>query len=118
MFIPDETVTIPGKFKTHTFIVVRMGDDLTTFIMPKVEKIRGLNLPDPQGPSQACIGKTLPFTFIVMFGSVVMKMKKHCFNMSVHTAHSVAYEVMHNTLCFVLTERLKILGTEDIQKHC
>ena len=33
---------------------------LTTFTVPKVEKIWSLNLPDPQGPSQACIGKTLP----------------------------------------------------------
>jgi hypothetical protein len=37
-----------------------MGDDLTTFIVPKVEKLRSLNLPDPQGPAQACSGKTLP----------------------------------------------------------
>jgi hypothetical protein len=36
------------------------GDDFTTFIMPKVEKIRSLNLPDPEGPAQACSGKTLP----------------------------------------------------------
>jgi hypothetical protein len=28
---------------------VRKGDDLTTFIVPKVEKIRSLNLPDPLG---------------------------------------------------------------------
>jgi hypothetical protein len=38
---------------------VREGDDLTTFIVPKVEKIRRLNLPDPQGPAQACSGKIL-----------------------------------------------------------
>jgi hypothetical protein len=39
---------------------VRKGDDLTTFTVPKVEKIRYLNLPNPQGPAQACSGKTLP----------------------------------------------------------
>ena len=39
---------------------VRKGDDITTFIVPKVEKIRSLNLPDPQGPAQACSEKTLP----------------------------------------------------------
>jgi hypothetical protein len=32
----------------------------------KVEKIRSLNLPDPQGPAQACRGKTLLFTFTVI----------------------------------------------------
>jgi hypothetical protein len=30
---------------------VRKGDDLTIFIVPKVEKIRSLNLPDPQRPA-------------------------------------------------------------------
>jgi hypothetical protein len=39
---------------------VRKGDDLTIFIVPKVEKIRSLNLPEPQGPTWACSGKTLP----------------------------------------------------------
>jgi hypothetical protein len=39
---------------------VRKGNDLTTFTVPEVEKIRSLNLPDTQGPAQACIGKTLP----------------------------------------------------------
>jgi hypothetical protein len=39
---------------------VRKGDDLTTFIVPKVEKIRSLNVPDPPGPAQACSGKPLP----------------------------------------------------------
>jgi hypothetical protein len=39
---------------------VRKGDDLSTFTVPKVEKIRSLSLPDPQGPAQACNGKTLP----------------------------------------------------------
>jgi hypothetical protein len=42
---------------------VRKGDDLTTFIVPKVEKIRSLNLPDPQGLAQTCNGKTLPLPF-------------------------------------------------------
>ena len=37
---------------------MRKGDDLTAFIVPKVEKIQSLNLPDPQGPAQACGGKT------------------------------------------------------------
>ena len=39
---------------------MRKGDDLITFTLPKVEKIRSLNLPYPQGPVQACSGKTLP----------------------------------------------------------
>ena len=45
---------------------MRKGDDLTTFIAPKVEKIRNLILPDPQGPAQACSGNSLPFTLPVM----------------------------------------------------
>ena len=44
-----------------TLAWVRRGDDLTTFIVPKVEKIRSLNLPDPQGSTQACSGKILHF---------------------------------------------------------
>jgi hypothetical protein len=32
---------------------VRKGDDITTFIVPKVEKIRSLNLPDS---SRGCSG--------------------------------------------------------------
>jgi hypothetical protein len=40
---------------------VRKGEDLTTFIVPKVMKNpQALNLPDPQGPVQASSGKTLP----------------------------------------------------------
>ena len=39
---------------------MRKGDDLTIFIASKVKKIRSLNLPDPQGLSQACSGQTLP----------------------------------------------------------
>jgi hypothetical protein len=27
----------------------------------RIEKIRSLNLPDPQGPAQACSGNTLPY---------------------------------------------------------
>jgi hypothetical protein len=42
---------------------VRKGDDFTAFIVPKVEKIRSLNLPDSQGPAQACSGKPLPLSF-------------------------------------------------------
>jgi hypothetical protein len=38
---------------------VRKGDGLTTFMVPKVEKIRSLNLAGPQGPAQACSGKRL-----------------------------------------------------------
>ena len=38
----------------------RKGNDLTTFVVPKVEKMRSPNLPDPKGPAQACSGKTLP----------------------------------------------------------
>jgi hypothetical protein len=37
------------------------GDDLTTFIVPKVEKFRSLNLPNPHGRSEARSGKALPF---------------------------------------------------------
>jgi hypothetical protein len=39
---------------------VRKGDDLTTFIVPKVEKIRSLKLLEPQEPAQACKGKISP----------------------------------------------------------
>jgi hypothetical protein len=39
---------------------VRKGDDLTTLIVLKVEKIRSPNLPDLQGHAQACSGNTLP----------------------------------------------------------
>ena len=35
------------------------ADDLTAFIVPNVKKIRGLNLPDPHGPVQACSGTAL-----------------------------------------------------------
>jgi hypothetical protein len=42
---------------------VRKGDDLRTFIVPKVEKIRSLNLLESQGPAQACSRKTLPLSF-------------------------------------------------------
>jgi hypothetical protein len=48
---------------------VRKGDDLTTFIVPKVEKIRSLNLPDPQGPAEACSGKTLPLIIIIIISA-------------------------------------------------
>jgi hypothetical protein len=48
-----------------------MGDDLTTFIVPKVEKIRSLNLPDPQGLAQACSGKTLPYISSSSSSSVI-----------------------------------------------
>jgi hypothetical protein len=36
------------------------NDDLITFVVPKVEKIRSPSLPDPQGPAQVRSGKTLP----------------------------------------------------------
>jgi hypothetical protein len=36
---------------------VRKGDDVTTFILPKVEKIRSLNLPDPKGLLRPVAGK-------------------------------------------------------------
>jgi hypothetical protein len=35
---------------------VRKGDDLTTFIVQKVKKIRSLNFPDPQGPARPVEG--------------------------------------------------------------
>jgi hypothetical protein len=41
------------------------GDDLTAFIVPKVEKIGSLNLLEPQEPLQACSGKPLPFTHFI-----------------------------------------------------
>jgi hypothetical protein len=37
---------------------VRKADDFTTFTVPKVEKIRSLNLLDPKGPAQARSEKT------------------------------------------------------------
>ena len=46
---------------------VRNDDDFTTFIVPKVEKIRSLNHPDPQGHVQACSGKTLPLLLLLSF---------------------------------------------------
>ena len=36
---------------------MRKDDDLTTFIVPKVEKIRSFILPDPQGPLLPVEGK-------------------------------------------------------------
>ena len=36
------------------------GDDLITFIAPKVEKIRSLNLPEPLGPPWPVAGPPLP----------------------------------------------------------
>ena len=45
---------------------MRKGDDLIAFIVPKVEKIRGLNLPDPHGLAQACSGTDLLFTLLVL----------------------------------------------------
>jgi hypothetical protein len=44
---------------------VRKGDDLTTLLVPNVKKIRSLNLPDTQGPVQACSGKLLVLTPMV-----------------------------------------------------
>jgi hypothetical protein len=44
---------------------VSKGDYLTTFIVPKVEKIRSLNLADPQGPTCASSGKTLPLHYAI-----------------------------------------------------
>jgi hypothetical protein len=35
---------------------VRKGDDLTSFIVPKVKKIRSLKLPDPLGPPRPVEG--------------------------------------------------------------
>ena len=35
---------------------VHKGDDLTTFIVPKVERIRSLNLPEPLGPPWPVVG--------------------------------------------------------------
>ena len=46
------------------------GDDITTFIVPKVEKIRSLNLPEPLGPAQACSGKTLPLPYVYKIHSM------------------------------------------------
>ena len=40
------------------------ADDLTTFIVPNVKKIRSLNLPDPQGPVEACSGTAFYTTHI------------------------------------------------------
>jgi hypothetical protein len=46
---------------------VHNGDDLTTFIVPNVEKIRSLDLPDPQRPVQARSAKTLPLPFLDLY---------------------------------------------------
>ena len=40
------------------------GDDLTTVIVPKADKIRSLNLPDPQGPAQPVAGHLYLFTHL------------------------------------------------------
>jgi hypothetical protein len=40
---------------------VPKSDDLTTFIVPHVKKIRSLNLSDPHGPVQACSGIALQY---------------------------------------------------------
>jgi hypothetical protein len=40
---------------------VRKDDYLTTFIVPKVEKIRSLNLPSPQGLLRPIVGKLYLF---------------------------------------------------------
>ena len=42
---------------------MRKSDDLTTFIVPKLEKIQNLNLLEPQEPHQACSGRPLPLPF-------------------------------------------------------
>ena len=54
---------------------MRKGDDLTTFIVPKVEKIRGLNLPEPLGPPRPVAGQLL---YSVELGYNVMK-QTECF---------------------------------------
>ena len=80
---------------------MRKGDDLTTFIVPKVEKIRSLNLPDPQGPVQACSGKALPlssfqslidtlFSGVCLFSSLLVELSDNTrYNTWVGIAQSV-----------------------------
>ena len=43
---------------------MRKGDDLTTFIVPKVKKIRSLNLPEPHGSPRPVAGH---FTIFIFF---------------------------------------------------
>jgi hypothetical protein len=64
---------------------VRKGDDLTTFIVLKVEKIRSLNLPDPEGPAQAWAGKLLVVVVVVaaavVAGGFHLRSKKFYFSL-------------------------------------
>ena len=45
---------------------MRKGDNLTTFIVPKVKKIRSLNLPEPLGPPRPVEGHV----YLYLTGSV------------------------------------------------
>jgi hypothetical protein len=47
------------------------GDDLTTFIVPKVEKIRNLNLPGPEGPVRPVAEKLYVLVVVVVVVVVV-----------------------------------------------
>ena len=82
---------------------MRKGDDLITFIVPKVEKIRGLNLPDPHGPAQACSGKALPLPFTFFSNSVQDLVNAACtrnVNLVVCGFNSrVENKVRHKKLC-------------------
>jgi hypothetical protein len=55
---------------------VHKGDDLTTFIVPKVEKIRRLNLPDPQSLLRPVAGKLYFFTSQNTFFVFITKSKE------------------------------------------
>jgi hypothetical protein len=82
---------------------VRKGDDFTTFTMPKVEKIRSLNLPDPQGP---VAGK---FTFTLLYEDGLFG-PKHVANKISHThvTHSV-FLSLHEHYHHDVTNQIKIL---------
>ena len=44
---------------------MRKGEDLNTFIVPKVKKIWNLNLPEPLGPPRPVAGTPLPYVTVI-----------------------------------------------------
>jgi hypothetical protein len=81
---------------------VRKSDDLTTFIVPKVEKIWSLNLPDPQGPAQACSGKPLPFTWDLRTGFITFE------NINKINIFTISYQLSFPTTEIVLYHDVNI----------
>jgi hypothetical protein len=59
---------------------VRKGDDLTAFIVPKIKKIRSLNLPEPLGPPRPVAGHLylfLTFYKLDTFQNIPRDQNKH-----------------------------------------